>query len=808
MRVLWALLTYAAFLQGSTIPRPRSDIARSLTFESGIGTGAVVSTTSAKDWLRVARNNPSLLQAAREFVDRSLQDKLIATVKEAHACISIYKLAGGGTNLHLDSALGVLAYLDERNICPDTFLFNNILDMCAKGAMMSSNSHENVRVALGILDQMEQLQVEKDVKSWTSAIQVCANSRYWKKSIELLQNMVKSGVRPDAISISSAIQACTLCGRWKEALSLLLAMRSSASGVALDTILCNNVIAACATAGEWNVALKIMDIMHEEKLPLDAYTFTSAIAACDQGGQCGEVLSLLDKYIATAPQAGLSDAPFNAALNSLLKHGLNEEGVEIYKRMTRLGVKKSEITCTALATGLAKLGQWDSLLQVFIGLRDDARAQPPPFNEAIVGSALKACEKLGRHDVAKEVFRELPGVLAEQPVPTQYYNMLLASYGKAAAHSEVAAVVAEMDHLGVPKNADSFTHIVSSCKTEGRLDEALKVLGEYEASAVYDRSNAYPYAAMISVCVESKQWEVALDVLEKMEQLDIARSKVAINSAIEALDAAGETVRAELVYQTALRSSVYSHWVNVTTATISLEAEQSREGSGVAIMDLHFFPSAVGRAAIMHALGEMLTSKSVADPLVIITGRGKGILKSEIEHFLGLLGIKMTPLDNPGRIKVTKSSLVSWYEAQQEDDAKKRQGGRAHGNLFLSVASAISRGRSVNVKAVCPFSAAQTPVAVPLADAVTAERIEPLKSTGGCPAHAKAAAVVEPVPKASSGVGCPVHAKAAAVVEPVPKASSGGGCPAHAKAAAVVEPVPKASGGGGCPAHAHNPQTV
>ena len=772
-------------LGGSTLPRPRSDIGKPLTFESGIGTGTVSTTfakeagkkvhgeathlsepygaTTAKEWLRIARSNPSLLQAAREYADRSLQDKRIATIKEAHACISIYKLAGGGTNLHLDSALGVLAYLDERNLRPDTFLFNNILDMCAKGAMMSSKSHENVRVALGILDQMEQLQVGKDVASWTSAIQVCANSGLWKKSIELLQKMVKSGVKPDAISISSAIQACTLCGRWKEALSLLLAMRSSASGVAIDTILCNNVIAACATAGEWVVALKIMDIMHEEKLPLDAYTFTSAITACDQGGQYGEVLGLLDKYIATTHQAALLDAPFNAALNSLLKHGLDEDGVGVYSRMTRLGVKKSEITCTALVTGLAKLGEWESLLRVFSGLKDEARAQPPLFNEAIVGSALKACEKLGRHDAAKEVFRELPGVLgiaADQPVPTQYYNMLLASFGKAAAHSEVAAVVAEMDRLGVHKNADSFTHIISSCKAEGRLDEALKVLGEYEASAAYDRSNAYPYTAMISVCVESKQWEVALDVLEKMEQLDIARSKVAINSAIEALDAAGETVRAELVYQTALRSSLYSHWVKETTATISLETEQSAEGNELAVMDLHFFPSAVGRAAIMHALGEMLTSESVADPLVIITGRGRGILKSEIEHFLGLLGIETTPVHNPGRIKVTKRSLVSWYEAQQKDDAKKRQGGKAHGNLFLSVASAISRGRSVNVKAVCPFSAAQTPSIVPLADAESA------------------------------------------VVEPAPKAS--GGCPAHAKSA-VVEPVPKASG---CPAHAHNPQTA
>lgn len=135
------------------------------------------------------------------------------------------------------------------------------------------------------------------------------------------------------------------------------------------------------------------------------------------------------------------------------------------------------------------------------------------------------------------------------------------------------------------------------------------------------------------------------------------------------------------------------------------------------IMDLHTFPTAVTKAAVMHVLGEMCARRiPIADPLQIITGRGKhqhssgrrGVLKEELEKFINVLGLAPQLDENPGRIVIAKKTIEKWLEKQHTDDQTRRErGSGAHGNLFLQVAFAKNRNDvSMNVRAACPFSGA------------------------------------------------------------------------------------------------------
>ena len=156
------------------------------------------------------------------------------------------------------------------------------------------------------------------------------------------------------------------------------------------------------------------------------------------------------------------------------------------------------------------------------------------------------------------------------------------------------------------------------------------------------------------------------------------------------------------------------------------------------------------------------------------------------------LGLSLSPSSNPGRLRIDKRSIEEWFSRQRADDVEKRRSGKAHGNLFLAVANAISRpGKGVDVRAVCPFSAAQ------------------IDGRGGSEGMLSPAveALVDADESAAAGVlvGAGVRSETGAGVP----AATKGRCPSHAKpgAAALVAAVAEGAGlevtkVGGCPAHA------
>jgi hypothetical protein len=63
-------------------------------------------------------------------------------------------------------------------------------------------------------------------------------------------------------------------------------------------------------------------------------------------------------------------------------------------------------------------------------------------------------------------------------------------------------------------------------------------------------------------------------------------------------------------------TGIYNHWYKST------DVLKAQSASAAAAMDLHNFPVAVAKAAVMLVLGEMSTGMiPIADPLILITGK-------------------------------------------------------------------------------------------------------------------------------------------------------------------------------------------
>jgi pentatricopeptide repeat domain-containing protein 1 len=805
---------------------------------------------SIKEVLQFAKSNPSRINHARTIALDFTSQNGILNIKDAMCCVSIFKLASDPT-----SALKVVENMDSRNITVDTFLYNNVISVCSKT--------KDWRLAIDLLLVMQNKGVSIDTISFSSAISACAKAGRWRESLNLLNEMAIAGIVADTICYSSAISACASAGCWKEALLLLSNMKSK--NIPLDTIVCNSAISACSSSGEWTVALRLMDLMRTEGLIPNAYTYASAMSACDVAGECNEALSLLEKMLSSmippleASASSDSDpsdminsrrttlaaldiltatVPFNIAIAATAKCGRISKAKELFYRMGLLGVPRNAITYTTVITGITKSKNFDQKILLDIHqLMVDARIRR---NAAVFGAVIAAAERVGDCKLTLNLLQQMKSEGVE--TSTFVYHSAISACGKAEKLEEAMKLLEEMKFRKIERTSLTYCLLMNACRRSGEWESAMQLLKDMEldfndgvelsvdvndgvdgSNAVRERQSVKPdtiaYSSAISVCVVSKQWGLALELLERMEEQGIQRNVVTYNTVIEALSNAEETARAELVYQSALRTGVYNHWHRSSqhyTTQRDVQIQRAAPEAGTAeVMDLHNFPVAAAKAAVMLVLGEMCAgSIPIPDPLILITGRGnhasvdgrRGILRRELLEYCSNFGLELcsspmketkssTLLDksdsrgrsvtsksmiiatahqgnaefhsqtsnNPGRLWLTKDTAEQWLEEQKkEHEALKSSGLKGvHGNLFLKVAMAKRQHTlkntevSLNVRAVCPYSTAthaNTPADIP------------------CPATdltLKISTLIEPTAdasqpvEASEGPKCPMHVAAA-----------------------------------------------
>ncbi len=754
---------------------------------------------------KLSRSRRALAEALAR-ADEVGENGFIQSVKIGHIVVSVYKLVDGGSGSYIKHALSTLSNMISLGIIPDTPIFNNVIDMCAK-----SKCHSGYDLALEQLDLMISIGVLPDLLTFTSLATACAKAGRWKESLTLLDDAVhRHGISPDRIMYTSVIKACASEGRWKEAMKVCATMRKRK--ILMDNVAYNAIITACGNAGKWDVALKVRHLMCREGFEPDHYTYTALVSAFDKGGEGERVSTLFRDMVAEVelmtnkPDIKKFTAPFNAIIKYHMGVGAIDAGLQVFATMARLGVERNKISFTTLITSLANIGDYENILRIY---------QETPSHEevclvanmAVTGSIARAALELDDEETLMSVLEQFCSThfstnreREKQRDALELCNNVLAKKSKEGAYEKAVQVMQLFERHGVTASEDSFAFLVLSCKMPGLWQEAMAIVETYKKSR--GRGSIKVFSACISVLVEAKQWQEALSILDQMEREGVTPNEVTYNSAIEALDASSEFVRAELVFRSALRSEgVYSDWLIQPSSSKAL------------MLDLHRLPVAVARAAVMHILGEMSQGElEIADPLIIVTGRGKhiasrysqdkrrGLMRTSMTNFFKSLELKADSLtDNTGRLIISKDEIGKWLQAQEEDDAVKRSSGTAHGNLFLSVARA-KRSKVGDVRAVCPFSLATIPPdAVLVPDSAPVRVVE--KSGRSCPAQA----ITEPESalqaKKDKKDGCPVHTQTN-IVTMFEGAKTSNRCPAHAPIEGESPTGEASIGGGGCPAHA------
>jgi pentatricopeptide repeat protein len=132
-----------------------------------------------------------------------------------------------------------------------------------------------------------------------------------------MDEMIEKGISPNEFTYSVAITACGNGGEWSKALELLDKMKSM--GMKVNTITYNAAINALAKAARteskqkrrydydeateserdadpgalWRRVLGLIEDMKLEGVPLDKFTYSSAINACGAAGRWEEAVDLI-----------------------------------------------------------------------------------------------------------------------------------------------------------------------------------------------------------------------------------------------------------------------------------------------------------------------------------------------------------------------------------------------------------------------------------------------------------------------------------------------------------------------------------
>ena len=147
-----------------------------------------------------------------ELILSSSDEKM--SLKHGMLMINIYKSFG-----KVSEAFKIVDRLLSEGIVADTFIYNNLIDGCARTGDCALVEH--------ILEHMTTRGVLKDHKSYSSAMSAYSKAGNWERVMELWGLMKNSGLEPDTICYSTALSACASSGRLREAIVLFLEMKKN-----------------------------------------------------------------------------------------------------------------------------------------------------------------------------------------------------------------------------------------------------------------------------------------------------------------------------------------------------------------------------------------------------------------------------------------------------------------------------------------------------------------------------------------------------------------------------------------------------
>lgn len=388
-----------------------------------------------------------------------------------------------------------------------------------------------------------------NIVCYNAALAACAKAGAWHPALTLLEEMEERGIF-DVVSFNSAMHACRGQQHWRKAVGLLNRMRGrdTARGGgfgAEETVLSggggpSGVWQSEGTGGRRDQRGNARKNTARRIVPApDAYSFTSAIAACGAAGEADVALDLLRgmQVSGVAPNVAAFNAAIYAVGRAVVKRspivtGEANEGdtcnSSVYHDCEHFsddldhyggcgdggntwasdapGTTAETTSAFAAATAPSDgVHTWQSARGLIAKMREVGLAPNVKSYNTVLAACQRAAAWRGALNLLDEMKRGTPS--ATVPTPTTR-----ARAGAAHGHGNGFAQRGRSDFVP-PPDLISFNTAIGVCGRAGRWEEALSILDEIPA---YGRSpDVVTYNTAAAACARVEKWETALEVLDR-----------------------------------------------------------------------------------------------------------------------------------------------------------------------------------------------------------------------------------------------------------------------------------------------------
>ena len=420
-------------------------------------------------------------------------------------------------------ALRLLRDMRRARVAPSLISYNLALGACAKAAKISSAKVSSVTVssakvssakvssakvssatvssakvssakvsplvsstaadaAMELLLELQQLKLQPDVTSYSSAIAALSDAGQWERLGGLLGSTQAELLQPNGFSFSAAIAACERAGEWERLLALFAGLRKA--GGAVDRSLWNAALSAAACAPDAgtetgvDLALSLLGQMTEEGYAPDLHSYNALLKACERAADWDtaiETLSIMKSH-KIVPDA----ISYTSAVGALGRAREWEKALSLWLTMLTDGISPDTLALRTLLRALSGAAQWPTALAVFDAVvnSEDAHVCTTPVYE----QALTACAVGAQPERAARYIEQMKCVGVD--ISSACYAQLASAHAAARDWRGALAVFKGLMADGLRPDAPTYQAVYSACDQAGAQEEAKALLEFAERQGV------------------------------------------------------------------------------------------------------------------------------------------------------------------------------------------------------------------------------------------------------------------------------------------------------------------------------------
>ncbi|KAL3825609.1 hypothetical protein ACJIZ3_021638 [Penstemon smallii] len=372
----------------------------------------------------------------------------------------------------------------------------------------------NVDKISDLVAWMENNELGFDVVFYCNWIYGCLKEGLIDEAFRKFKAMVDREIELDMIGYTILIDGFSKDGFVEKAAGFLYKMRKD--GLKPNLVTYTAIILGFCKKGKLEEAFAIFDMLKTLGIEADEFTYAILIHGVCGRGDFGLVFQLLDEMEKKGIHAGV--VTYNTVINGLCKFGRTSEADDFSK-----GIIGDVVTYSTLLHGYVQEQSASGILETKKRLEEASIH----MDLIMCNTLIKALFMVGLFEDALSIYKRLPHVNLF-PNSITYYTMIN-GYCKAGRIDEALEIFDEFRNTS-NSSASCYNCIILGLCKKGMVGMAIDVFREYIKKAQpLDRTM---YMTMMKTMLESEGVEGVLDMIYRMENLELQELDIIYNDTI------------------------------------------------------------------------------------------------------------------------------------------------------------------------------------------------------------------------------------------------------------------------------------